>query len=609
MTSASIRWNADVGCDAVQYRINGGSWVGTSGLNYTVSGLTPNTNYSIQTRIKRTESQLWTESGILSFKTVNYARVLTANNFNSDASPYMTFSNASASAIDVYLEFAGTNIMRTNIPNTGSYTFILTTAERNLLYSKCPNAKTLAVRYGIATKVGGVQTYWHWVDKKMTVVGSNPTFSNFTYADTNSTTTTLTGSNQKIIKRYSNVKTTISSANKMVAQNSATAARYDVIAGTTSQVLYGTGDVNTTHNNFNSNTIRVEAIDSRANKTIVTKTPTIVPYTEVTAKTTIERKDGTGTTIVVNCNGTYFKDSFGSVTNSVDTIRLRLREKGGSYGSWTNVKSFFTLSNGTITANSVEITGTTYTLGIAYDVEIQFIDKLSTLTQTFTLGSGAIFLDFAKDSDGNLKGLGIGTMYSGTSMVRTANNKWFHNGLSVIDLNNSDIVGANAILMNDEADAQNEGILFLKQGATVGSTTTTDYETLRGYRGHLYYDNKNITGCAPVQLWNGTTTQGAEGNTITLSETMFNYKFLLIKIETLSTLAICPILTNITTIRGSNTYAGNNSMEIIAFRGTRNSSGTELTIDRTNQVSFAWSSNTIAGDGNGKGITEVWGIK
>lgn len=70
-------------------------------------------------------------------------------------------------------------------------------------------------------------------------------------------------------------------------------------------------------------------------------------------------------------------------------------------------------------------------------------------------------------------------------------NKFASTG-GAMNLHNSDIVGLNGIFMNDEADSNSEGIMFLKQGATVGSEDYTDYESLRGYRGKLYYDGNPI---------------------------------------------------------------------------------------------------------------------
>lgn len=61
----------------------------------------------------------------------------------------------------------------------------------------------------------------------------------------------------------------------------------------------------------------------------------------------------------------------------------------------------------------------------------------------------------------------------------------------VMDLNNSDILGANGIFFRDEANSAREGIFFPKQGVS-GSTDYADYHRLYVYRGKLYLDGQEI---------------------------------------------------------------------------------------------------------------------
>lgn len=81
LTSITVHWNADSSCDAVEYSIDGGNWQLTSGLTYTITGLNPNTQYSIRTAIKRRDSQLWTESGYLYATTKDIAKINNVSDF------------------------------------------------------------------------------------------------------------------------------------------------------------------------------------------------------------------------------------------------------------------------------------------------------------------------------------------------------------------------------------------------------------------------------------------------------------------------------------------------------------------------------------------------
>lgn len=76
-TSISINWSTTDARDWTQYSINGGSWQDAhdtvasdnkSGY-YTISGLSPNTTYTIKTRCRRMDSGLWSEARSISATT------------------------------------------------------------------------------------------------------------------------------------------------------------------------------------------------------------------------------------------------------------------------------------------------------------------------------------------------------------------------------------------------------------------------------------------------------------------------------------------------------------------------------------------------------------
>ena len=53
-------------------------------------------------------------------------------------------------------------------------------------------------------------------------------------------------------------------------------------------------------------------------------------------------------------------------------------------------------------------------------------------------------------------------------------------GEYALNLRNSDMIGVNGIYFNDTSNVDGEGLMWLKQGASSGSTNINDYETLRG---------------------------------------------------------------------------------------------------------------------------------
>lgn len=103
MNTISVYWNADASCNYLQYSLNGGGWTDTSGYpTYTISGLQPNTNYSIRTRIRRADSGLWTESGTIYSTTYDMAKLTDYKNILNIGKEYeIKYLNPSGASVEV----------------------------------------------------------------------------------------------------------------------------------------------------------------------------------------------------------------------------------------------------------------------------------------------------------------------------------------------------------------------------------------------------------------------------------------------------------------------------------------------------------------------------
>jgi hypothetical protein len=282
----------------------------------------------------------------------------------------------------------------------------------NELFAKIPNQNQANGTVELTTYSGGTRIGTSTVNFTGYVVNSDPTFNNFDCEDSNSTTVTLTGNNQKYIRKYSSAKVTITSANKMVAKNSATAKYYNIIVGNKSEKLdYSTSNINKVINNMDSNTVSVFATDSRGNQTNKTKSLEIIDYSEIVIQSlNIERKEGVGKKLVITLSGKYSNTNFGAKTNSVKSVQLRRKVKNDSnYGDWIDIKSLITINaeNGTFSCNSKELTSQTFILGTEYDIEIKIADELSSDTEPVSLNSGKVLLSALKN-----KGISIGGIYN-----------------------------------------------------------------------------------------------------------------------------------------------------------------------------------------------------
>lgn len=281
----------------------------------------------------------------------------------------------------------------------------------NELFAKIPNQNQANGTVELTTYSGSTRIGTSTVDFTGYVVNSDPVFNNFDCEDTNTVTKTLTGSNQKYIRKYSNLKVTITSANKMTTKNSATPKYYDIVVGNKIEKLdYSTSEISKTINNMDDNTVTVFAVDSRGNQKDKTKSLDIVEYSETVLQSVkIERKEGVGETVLISLSGKYANINFGAKTNTVKSIQFRKKSKTETeFGSWVEIKQLITINteNGTFSCDSKEITGQTFTLGTEYDIEVQVKDELSSDTEPVSLNSGKVLLSALKNT-----GICVGGIY------------------------------------------------------------------------------------------------------------------------------------------------------------------------------------------------------
>ena len=282
----------------------------------------------------------------------------------------------------------------------------------NELFAKIPNQNQANGTVELTTYSGGTRIGTSAVNFTGYVVNSDPVFNNFDCEDTNTVTKTLTGNNQKYIRKYSNLKVTITSANKMTTKNSATPKYYNIVVGNKIEKLdYSTSEISKTINNMDDNTVTVFAVDSRGNQKDKTKALDIVEYSETVLQSVkIERKEGVGETVLISLSGKYANINFGAKTNTVKSIQFRKKSKiDTEFGSWVEIKQLVTIDteNGTFSCASKEITGQTFTLGTEYDIEVQVKDELSSDTEPVSLNSGKVLLSALKN-----KGISIGGIYN-----------------------------------------------------------------------------------------------------------------------------------------------------------------------------------------------------
>lgn len=150
---AKINWSSDSTCDMVQYSINGGTWVNASGNPYTISGLSPNVTYKIRTRVRRKDSQLYSNTGELSVTTKDIARISSASNFNHGDSTTVGITNPAGGVIKLRLLVGDITIFNKNV-TVGNNAINFSDTELDSIYKKYGDGSSVNATFIVDTYNG-----------------------------------------------------------------------------------------------------------------------------------------------------------------------------------------------------------------------------------------------------------------------------------------------------------------------------------------------------------------------------------------------------------------------------------------------------------------------
>lgn len=391
-TSITMNWSIDSTANYIWYsKDNGANWTAVGSVNatsgsYTITGLSPNTAYNIKTRVRRSATSTSYDTTASSQTTYNYPYVSAVNTsaLTIGNSQKLTLYNPLSRSVTVkmYKDSTSGTELYSGTTNGTSLTF---TPNANTLYASIPNSQSgncvYTVIYGSSTKTATGYTY--------KVTGTEtPTFNDFTYKDSNTAVTNVTGNDQIMVKGLSTVEVTISSSNKMVANNSATAKNYGItMSSLNANVNYSSSDIVQSLGVINASgtqRLTVTAYDSRNLSKTVYKDITVYDYTKPVINASLKRLNDFESETTLKVNGTYTKLTIDNVNkNSVTNVKYRYRETGGSWGSWSNINT--TVTNGQYTCNDVVLS---LDNSKAFEFEIQVTDNLNNNTTNASVDVG-----------------------------------------------------------------------------------------------------------------------------------------------------------------------------------------------------------------------------
>ena len=314
----------------------------------------------------------------------------------------------------------------------GNYTPPLGTTDYNNIYSKMVSETSDAIFWRVKTftnsnynvQVGNDR------DKNATVYINTPinkpTFTNFVvscldktitvqdkYNNTlaTSSTATLTGGSDKVIKGYSKVRATIGTGDKAVAKNYANMSKYRMIVGSQSKdVNYSASALNIDIDNTTSKSTSITATDSRNLSTTVSKSLSLlVEYFAINLYNfELVRDNGVDPRTKLKFSGKIWNKYFSTNTTSGGTAaelnsgtyewRYKLETESWGAQSWNAITPSVDAS-GNITFDEY-IDGDLGALGFDseknFTIEVRAYDKLSHDLTELKLNVGTPLLFFSR---------------------------------------------------------------------------------------------------------------------------------------------------------------------------------------------------------------------
>ena len=336
--------------------------------------------------------------------------------------------------------------------------------ELDAIWQNTTTQKSYKARYYVQTMNGSSQIGSDTYDATFSITDALPSFS-ATYQDTNSTTTAITGDNQKIIQNQSTLQINITNAEgKKYATLSTLTAEINgvtyngTITGTTGVINVGTINVS------EDITANVTLTDSRGYTTTKQLALSVLSWSLPTANITLARENNyySETDITVDAN-------YSSLDNS-NTITIQTRYKkttDENYGNWETLQDNIT---STLTLDNL----------YEWDVQVKITDIFGSTTYNLTLAKGMpiIYFDRLKRSVGvecfpaNTESLEV----KGVDLVQDKQDTLV-SGTNIKTINNTSLLGSGNITIGGGGTATDVQI----NGTSITSSNTANIRTNSAY--------------------------------------------------------------------------------------------------------------------------------
>ena len=485
-TADTVDWVRVYLNDSSQWTDNPGSVNGTSGsFVYTgaassgasipsVSTLKPGTTYKLKCWVRRKDSQLPTTSGNISFATNPVATISNLDsedefsyNIGDDIALKFDNSSANKSWLSFSLETANgqyEELFKTDEAiQSDSYIWKLSSYS-SILYSKMStkNSASCKIKCG-TTIVENGQTINYVSGEfygRIYVKNSNPIFSDFDYADENTSIQKILGDTHSMLQYYSNMVIRIPLSKKATAQNGASIVKYIVKVDDSQNVTY---ELNYKTDSevvlelgkyYSSGTkkINICALDSRGNTSnVIVKSFNVISYhPPFIEDMNLNRLNGYEAEVVLDFYGGISKVIIGNVEkNTSRKVLYRYAEVGTAFPS-----------------SYTEINGVKISSFSSNEYEIDFSQNTKDDTFGITgLGSSKLILDNNKSynfqfriSDSFINNDYDMMLEKGSPIAFIGDNGQFSVGM-VPDITRNDIFQVNGDIMGVDIDGNKVSIV------------------------------------------------------------------------------------------------------------------------------------------------------
>lgn len=390
----SDRWEYNLGSSWVQFSTS----AGTSATK-TITGLTPNTQYSVKVRARKQYNAVYGESGAQAVKTLGATVLNRVELLQIDVNLVLSLNWTvyDGSYTHKLVINTGSDVVTitglTGTAGTATKTVTLTSEQQTAILKSMVNASTVSATYKLTTYKGSEQIGSVSTNRGTITVSprSAPTFSTFTYADVNSLTTEITGDNQVCVQSQSKLRITCGAA---TAKQFATISKYRATIGNKT-VESGTTTIEFNDIPISGNvTLTVTAIDSRGLSKSTTKQITVLEYTPIKIDSwTVRRVNNFDDEIQVSLKGSFSPIMVGDVAkNTLEKAEYKYKQSSArEYGESTVIQgvkseigSFSFQTDNLISLDSSN----------SYYIEIAVSDKFTTSKQEFLVGVGKPLVSF-----------------------------------------------------------------------------------------------------------------------------------------------------------------------------------------------------------------------